>query len=97
MIADIPVHPVSVLPITGGTTGHPIRPGDRHVVAGLHPGGDAHGRAAVQRGERGGPDEQDRRGAGHAAQATTRPGAQDAQVLRQAARLQVRAEEEQGR
>lgn len=78
---DIPVHTVAVLPIAGGVAGHPVRPGDRHVVAGLHPGGDAHGRAALLRRQRGGPDEQDRRGAGHAAARHARLGAQDEKVL----------------
>lgn len=73
-IPDIPVHPVEVLPVAGGVARHPLRPGHRHVVAGLHTGRDAHGGAAVQRRQRGGPDEQDCRGVGHAAGPPPRSG-----------------------
>lgn len=44
------------------------------MVAGVHPGGDAHGRAAVQWCQRAGPDEQDRGGARHAAGQAARSG-----------------------
>ena len=50
---DISVYPVAILPIAGGAAGDPVRHGDRHVVAGLHPHRDAHGRAAILGGERG--------------------------------------------
>ena len=79
--ADLSVHPVAVLPVAGSAAGHSVRPGHRHVVAGLHSGRDAHWRAALLRRQRGRPDEQDRRGAGDATQSHARPGPQDQKVL----------------
>lgn len=35
--ADLPVHPVKVLSLTGSAAWHPLRPGHRHVESGLHP------------------------------------------------------------
>ena len=55
LLSDLPVHPEQVLPLSGGAAGHALRPGHRHVVSGLHPGGDAHRRASVQRLQRGEP------------------------------------------
>lgn len=68
---DIPVYSVEVLPFSGGFTGHSLRSGDRYVVVGLYFSGNAHGRTVIQRFERTGSDEQDRRGAGYAAQTHT--------------------------
>ncbi len=62
VVADLPVHPVALLPVARGAAGHRLRLGHRHVVAGLHPRRDAHGRTALLRRQRGRPDEQDRRG-----------------------------------
>lgn len=70
-LADIPIHPVKVLPITGGVTRHSLRPRHRHVVAGLHPCGDAYWGASVQWRQRAGSDEQDCRGARHATRPST--------------------------
>jgi hypothetical protein len=96
-LSDIPVHPVEVLQVPGGAARHPLRPGDRHVVAGVHPGGDAHRRASLQRRQRDRPDEQDRRGAGDAAQESPRPGQQDEEVLREAAQRRTVRVERRGR
>ena len=41
-ITDIPVHTVQVLPKPRSSFGNPLRPGNRHVVVGVHTGGDAH-------------------------------------------------------
>ena len=52
-LTDVPLHPEPVLPLSGGTPGHPLRPSHRHVEPGLHPGGDAYRRTALQRQGRG--------------------------------------------
>ena len=52
-LTDVPLHPEPVLPLSGGPPGHPLRPSHRHVESGLHPGGDAHRRTALQRQGRG--------------------------------------------
>ena len=67
--------------VPGGSAGNPLRPGHRCLVAWLHPGGDAHRRAALLRRQRDRPDEQNRWGPGHPAKAPARPGAQNEEVL----------------
>lgn len=83
---DISIHTITLLPLARGAAGDPVRLSNRHVVPRVHPGGDAHRRAALFRLERGGPDQQNRRGARDAAEAHSRPGAQNSQVLRKALR-----------
>ena len=47
--SDVLLHSEQVLPLTGGAARHPLQPGHRHVESRMHPRGDAHGRAALQR------------------------------------------------
>ena len=94
---DIPVHPVTVLPIARSASGHTLRFSYRHVVIGMHPGGNAHGRATIFGSQRGGPDEQDCRGSRHAAARHARLGSQDQKIFWQTARWLLRFEKIQRR
>lgn len=46
-LPDLPVYPEQVLPLSWGPSGDAVRPGHRHVVSGMHPGGDAHWRTSL--------------------------------------------------
>lgn len=94
LFPDISIHTITLLPVARGAAGDPVRLSNRHVVPRVHPGRDAHRRAALLRLERGRPDQQDRRGARDAPEAHPRPGAQNSQVLREALRRQLRAAED---
>mmetsp|Transcript_18901 Transcript_18901/g.57352 ORF Transcript_18901/g.57352 Transcript_18901/m.57352 type:complete len:318 (+) Transcript_18901:664-1617(+) len=65
--AHLLLHPVALLPLARGAARLPVLDVDRHVVARLHPRGDAHGGAALLGAGRGGPGEQDLRAARPAA------------------------------